>query len=298
MPEDPDRPAYGPKAPEQVPAEQEPAEQEPAGPDPTEPVPTPDPVPTAGATIRATVRGTPRRDEVRERLRHLLVRPGRGQIAAGVLLGLLGFAAVTQVQSNEADDRYAGLRSADLVQVLNGLNAESRRADAELAKLRSTRRQLTDRSQSREAALRQARDQATTLGILAGTLPAQGPGVRITITDPDGKVSLNNLLDGVEELRAGGAEAMEINDTVRVVAQTSFETDDGDLLVDGQRVAAPYVLDVIGSPSTLSKVLDIAGGFRFDVEANDGTVAVKELDRVKITAVSDGKDPRFVDPAG
>lgn len=241
---------------------------------------------------------SPRREEVRARLRGLFTRPGRGQVAAALLLGLLGFGAVTQVQSNEADDRYAGLRSADLVQVLNGLNAESRRAESELGDLRATRRQLTDRSQSREAALRQAREQASTLGILAGTVPAQGRGVRITITDPERKVSLNNLLDGVEELRAGGAEAMEFNDAVRVVAQTSFETDDGNLLVEGQRIAAPYVLEVIGNPSTLSKVLDIAGGFRFDVEANDGTVEVQQRDRIKIASVTDGTDPKYADPAG
>ncbi|GGF34854.1 membrane protein [Marmoricola endophyticus] len=242
--------------------------------------------------------GTPRREEVRRRLRGLLVRPGRGQVAAAVLLGVLGFGVTTQVRANETNDAYAGLRSADLVQVLNGLNAESRRAETELNELRATRSRLTDRSQSREAALAQVRDQASTLGILAGTLPTQGPGVRITITDPEGKVSLNTLLDGIEELRAGGAEAMEVNDTVRVVAQTSFDTDDGTLLVDGQRVAPPYVLDVIGNPPTLAKVLDIAGGFRYDVESSDGTVEVQRRDRVKIASVTSGDDPRFAQPAG
>ncbi len=115
----------------------------------------------------------------RARLLEALRTPSRSQLAAAVLLGLLGFATVTQVQSNQQDDTYAGLRSADLVQLLNGLNAEARRADNEIADLEQTRSQLSDSTQRREAALKRATEESTTLGILAGTLPAQGPGIRI-----------------------------------------------------------------------------------------------------------------------
>ena len=61
--------------------------------------------------------------------------------------------------------------------------------------------------------------------MLAGTVPATGPGIRITVEDPEGDLSLNHLLDGIEELRNAGVEAIEINDRVRVIAQTSFEDD-------------------------------------------------------------------------
>ncbi|RLV48651.1 DUF881 domain-containing protein [Nocardioides mangrovicus] len=220
----------------------------------------------------------------RARLLATLRHPSRGQAVGGVLLGLLGFAMVTQVQSNERDDTYAGLRTSDLVQVLNGLNAQSRRADSEIAGLERTRRQLTDQTQARQAAVDRAKDQAQTLGILAGTLPAEGPGIRITVNDPEGKVSLNNLLDAVEELRAAGAEAMEFDDSVRVIAQTSFEQDDSGLLVDGHQVDPPYVIDVIGDPSTLSSALNFPLGFSYDVKANDGSVKVDKPTTVKVSS--------------
>ena len=203
-----------------------------------------------------------------------------------MLVGLLGFAMVTQVHSNQQDDTYAGLRSSDLVQLLNGLNAEARRADKEIADLEQTRSQLSDSTQRREAALKRATEESTTLGILAGTLPAQGPGIRIEVTDPKDKVTLNNLLDGVEELRAAGAEAIEFNDDVRVVAQTSFEDAERGVVVDGRRISAPYVIDVIGNPDTLATTLDFIGGFSFDVKASDGDVKVNKLDNVKITTVT------------
>ena len=232
------------------------------------------------------------------RLLSALRHPSRSQLMGGLLIGVLGFATVTQVKSNQADDTYAGLRSADLVQVLNGLNAESRRADKELGNLERTRSQLSDKTQARAAAIKQAREEANTLGILAGTLPAQGPGIRITVNDPTGRVSLNNVLDGVEELRAAGAEAMEFNDSVRVVAQTSFEDGDRGLLIDGKEIAPPYVIDVIGDPDTLADALDFAGGFTFDVKQNHGTVKVKKLDKVKVSTVVRPGTPQYAEPAG
>ena len=43
--------------------------------------------------------------------------------------------------------------------------------------------------------------------MLAGTVPATGPGIRITVDDPKSELSLNHLLDGLEELRNAGVEA-------------------------------------------------------------------------------------------
>ena len=233
----------------------------------------------------------------RAKLLEALRKPSRSQLAGAVLLGLLGFAMVTQVNSNRQDDTYAGLRSSDLVQLLNGLNAEARRADKEIADLEQTRSQLSDSTQRRQAALKRATEESTTLGILAGTLPAQGPGIRIEVTDPKDKVTLNNLLDGVEELRAAGAEAIEFNNDVRVVAQTSFEDAERGVVVDGRRISAPYVIDVIGNPDTLATTLDFIGGFSFDVKASDGNVKVKKLDNVKITTVTKPGSPDFASSA-
>ena len=46
------------------------------------------------------------------------------------------------------------------------------------------------------------------------------------------------MLDTVEELRTAGAEAMQINGQVRVVAQTSFEDAVGGFSVDGTAARA------------------------------------------------------------
>ena len=53
---------------------------------------------------------------------------------------------------------------------------------------------------------------------------------------------------------------MEFNDRVRVIAQTSVEDTGAGIAVDGEVLDAPYVIDVIGEPTTLAGSLDFATG--------------------------------------
>lgn len=230
-----------------------------------------------------------------QRLRHAFLSPSRGQAVVAVLVALLAFAAVTQARITGQDDTYAGLREGELIQALNGLQSASRKADRDISALEVTRDRLRSNTQRRTTALEQARQQAQTLGVLAGTVPATGPGIRVTVNDPEGNLSLNHLLDGVEELRNAGVEAMEFNDRVRVIAQTSFEDDPDGVRVDGVLLKTPYVIDAIGNPDTLAGALQFQDGFADDVELDSGSVSVKESDRIKVTVVRSAVEPRYAE---
>ncbi len=229
------------------------------------------------------------------RLRRSFFAPSRGQVVVALLVGVLAFAAVTQARLTGSDDTYAGLREAELVQALNGLQAASRKNERDITDLETTRDQLRSSTQRRTTALDQARQEVATLGVLAGTVPASGPGIRVSVTDPKGDLTLNHLLDGVEELRNAGVEAMEINDRVRVIAQTSFEDDPEGVRVDGVLLKPPYVIDAIGDPDTLAGALDFQGGFIDDVKADSGTVVVKKPDTVKVTTTRRPVKPRYAE---
>lgn len=233
----------------------------------------------------------------RQRAIRALIHPGRGQVTAAVLLVVLGIAGVTQVRLAGTDDDYSGMRQADLIQALNGLQAASRRNDQDITELERTRDSLRDSSERTRTALEQAQAELGALGILAGTLPATGPGVRITVTVPDSGISLNYLLDGIEELRDAGAEAMEINDSVRVVAQTSFESADGGVNVDGRVLASPFVIDVIGDPEDLTAALKFPGGFVDDLALDEGQVDIKQQQKIEITVVRPATQPRYAQSA-
>jgi uncharacterized protein YlxW (UPF0749 family) len=241
-----------------------------------------------------------RESDGRARLIAALRRPGsRGQAVAAVLLAVLGFAAVTQVQSNDRDDNYVGARQGDLIQLINNLSLAEQRAESEINKLQQTRQSLGNDTVSRRTALERAKQQADTLGILAGTLPAEGPGIRVTVKDPASGtgVGTNQLINGLQELRDAGAEVIEINDSVRVVAQTSLvDTAGGGVLVDGERVEAPYTIDAIGDPRTLATALDFTGGFIDEVDGVGGKVNIKQLQQVRVDSVRKPPKPRYAEP--
>lgn len=221
----------------------------------------------------------------RQRLVDALTHARRGQALVAVLLAVVGFGAVTQVNSNDHDSTYAGYREQDLIDVLNGLAGTSQRAQSELSRLQQTRSRLSSDTEQRQAALDQAQSQVDTLKILSGQVPVTGPGIRVTITEETGDVNVDSFLDLVEELRSAGAEAIQVNDKVRLVASSSFEQGPDGLYVDQQLLTPPYTVEAIGDPATLAGAVTFARGPE-DEFADDGAqVKVTELNTLDVTAV-------------
>ncbi|GAB3866847.1 hypothetical protein GCM10028801_39620 [Nocardioides maradonensis] len=222
----------------------------------------------------------------RQRILTGLRSTSRRQLIVGLLLALLGFGAVTQVRANNTDDTYAGQRQQDLIDILDALAGARQRQDAEVARLAKVHDSLSNDSTKRQAAVDQANGQLADLQILAGLVPVTGPGIRITITEQTGKVKVSSLLDTVEELRTVGAEAMQINGKVRIVAQTAFEPTSTGFLVDGVAVQAPYVIDVIGDPDVLSGAMNFALGPKQQLNDDGAQVQVDQLSSIDIEAVT------------
>ena len=235
-------------------------------------------------------------DEPLDRLRRALLRPSRRQLVAGVLMALVGFAGVTQIRVTDTDATYSGLRQQELIDLLDGLGGARQRAEAEIDRLEGVAADLRDDTTKRQTALDQADSEVDTLSIIAGLVPVTGPGVRITITEDEGRVRLGSLLDTIQVLRTVGAEAIAINGTIRVVAQTSLEETEGGFTVDGERIEAPYVIDAIGEPGVLADSLTFALGPKKQIENDGATMEVSELKAVDIEAVATRAEPRYALP--
>lgn len=231
-----------------------------------------------------------------QRLRDALVHPSRAQVVVGVLLAALGFAAITQVRTNGTDNTYAGYREQDLVSVLSGLAGTAQRAQNEIAKLDTTRRRLEANRRQQSAALSAAQKQEQELSILAGLVPVTGPGIRMTVTEGPRAVDVDSVLDTIEELRSAGAEAMQINGKVRLVAQSSVQSVSGGLEVDGTQLDSPYVFDIIGDPHTLEGALSLFDGPVSQFEGAGATVDIQEEKALDITAVHKVAASQFAQP--
>jgi len=212
-------------------------------------------------------------------------RPTRGQAVVGVLLAALGFATAVQVrQTNTAGD-FGTQRRADLVALIDSLGSATDRTQTQIDELEQSRGDLETSAQRRQLALEEGREQLEVLEILTGTVAATGPGITVIVRDIEGDDVAPVLLNGIEELRDAGAEAIEINDTVRVVASSAFTEEDGIISVDGVALRAPYVIDAIGAPGTLAEAMVFRGGFVESVQELDGTAEVQRADVVDVDSL-------------
>jgi len=294
-PDKPDKPDQAPKPEQAVKPEQA------AKPDPAftpeqaakpEPVESPQPV-------TPTPMPKPKTPNLALRRLKAGFKPSRGQAIVAVVLALVACVAVVQVRVNRADDGYQNARREDLIAILDGLGQNTRRLEGEIADLEERKNSLSSSADKAQTAREQAEAQVRTLGILAGTLPAQGPGVRITLNDPQGKMTSSNLLDAIEELRDAGAEAIQINGSVRVVASTDFVDDPPGILIDGQKVNSPYVIEAIGESHNLAEAANFPGGLVSEVTGPQvgGTAEVNELPTVLVSALHAPEEHSYARPA-
>jgi uncharacterized protein YlxW (UPF0749 family) len=215
----------------------------------------------------------------------------RAQLIVALLLFGLGFGLAVQVASN-SDSALRGARQEDLVRILDELDDRTQRLEDEKQGLEKQRDELANSSDQAEEARRQTVEKERQLGILAGTVAAQGPGITMTIDDTKGTVEADMLLDAIQELRAAGAEAIQVNG-VRVVANTYLTTSDKSVDVDGNKINAPYRFKVIGKPQDLEPALNIPGGVVQTLEKEQATVTVERSGKIVVDALRAVKQPDY-----
>lgn len=216
----------------------------------------------------------------------------RAQLIVAVLLFVLGLGLAIQVRSNSDNSALRGARQEDLVRILDEVDDRSQRLEDEKQRLEDQRTELENSSDQAEEARKQTVEKERQLGILAGTVAAHGPGITLMISDPGDAVEADKLLDALQELRAAGAEAIEVNG-VRVVANTYFSGEGGAIKVDGRKISAPYVFKVIGKPQDLEPALNIPGGVVQTLEKEQATVQVSQADDIVVDALRPAERPDY-----
>ncbi len=216
----------------------------------------------------------------------------RASAAVAVLCALLGVAIVTQVRETVSEDNLDAARPAELLAVLDGLHRREAVLRTRIADLEGSLAAMEADGTRSQAAVDDARSRLAALQILAGTVPAEGPGVEIIVADPDGGVGPEEVLDQMQELRAAGAEVIEFvtgEQAVRIGVDSAITGRSGAVQVDGTTLEAGFTVRAIGDPDTLAAALNIPGGAVDTVQRAGGRIEVRRADLVQVDSVRDDR---------
>jgi len=205
----------------------------------------------------------------------------RGRLTASLAVGLLvvGFLLVAQWKGVEGAASDMGMQSdgdlAIIIQELtianDDLRAESRRLEIQVQEV-----ELSEQGQRQ--LLNEAVRELQGLRVAVGLESATGPGVKVSLADPERVLLAQDYTILVNELRAAGAEAVAIDGT-RVSLRDGFVGDTSGVLLGDRRLSRNSIIVAIGDPSALGQALDMPGGVVSQLTAFPGvkvTVSTSE----------------------
>lgn len=222
----------------------------------------------------------------------------RAKAAIALVCALLGAGLAVQARlTSDVDRDLRGARQEDLVHILDDLDGQHDRLGQEVAELSDTKDQLATGDDQAEAAQQEAQTRLDQLEILNGTVAATGPGIELEIIPGSEPVPADALITVIQELRAAGAEAIQVGQ-VRIGVSSAVTTKGNTVAIDGQQLSFPLTVLAIGDPATLATAMGIPGGAVASLTYADAEAVLTQSDQIQITAVRSPDEPEHAEPAG
>src|SRR4029078_9803570 len=174
------------------------------------------------------------------------MRTNSGAICASIIALFLGFAAVTQVRSQDVFSRSLNLETpSSLTTLIANLSETNNELRNEIFDVRRDVSDAQNSISSGQGTLSEAERQVAQLRVFSAQSAVAGPGVAVRI---EGAFDERALSDLVNELRNAGAGAIAVNE-MRVGPKSCFTgTVDQSIAVDNRPLRGPWTVRAIGSP--------------------------------------------------
>ena len=219
-------------------------------------------------------------------------------IIISIMLVCIILTAVILVQFKAVEETdITGIKTAqesELKTMLSSWKTKYEEAAEKLAETEQKSQEYEAKMSSDEEAEELLDEELMQTNILAGKTDVSGQGVIVTLSDNNEKeIVSDDLIRLVNELRLAGAEAISINDK-RVLNTTEIVDVNGNILVNTERVATPYIVKAIGNQTYLSSALSLKNSGFIDTCTNEGkTVEMKQENNVKILAYNGERQMKY-----
>lgn len=186
------------------------------------------------------------------RSRRARVRSSGGAVAVWLIALLVALVATVQLRSQaEVERTLAQADPATLAFSIDQLHRANDALEAQIAALNT--RKGTLQSGGSVAVDQALGDEVLQLRIIEGLVAVHGPGV-VLVIDASSLTALD-LQDAINNLAAGGGEALAVNDQ-RVVVGVPIVQTAGGVTVGGVLVPPPWTIDAIGDTNRLAETAD------------------------------------------
>jgi uncharacterized protein YlxW (UPF0749 family) len=179
-------------------------------------------------------------------------RSAAGPVAVWLIALLVALVATIQLRSQaEVVRTLVQADPATLAFAIDQLSRSNDQLEAQITDL--TQRRAALQSGGSGAADQALQAEAEQLKIIEGLVPVHGPGI-VLVIDASGLTALD-LQDAMNNLAAGGGEALAVNDE-RVVAGVPIVQTAAGVTVGGNLTQPPWTILAIGDPSRLAETAD------------------------------------------
>ena len=232
----------------------------------------------------------------------------KGKITVTITIGLscLALSIIMFMQFklvNETDiTSIENMREEELRTELGNWKEMYEEANAQYEQKSQTLQEYKEKAESDTETSALVNQELERVNLLLGKTDVEGEGITITMqdttTDSEGNVlSITNddLNKIVNELKLAGAEAISINDERIINMSDIFMTNDNTLmLVNGQRIIAPYVIKAIGDQTYLESTLVGKGGSIDELKKQGYDISVEKSDKIKILKYNKEIDSKYM----
>lgn len=166
----------------------------------------------------------------------------------------------------------------------------------EIQRLKIGNDELSDEIETLEEQLEELSNQALALEsiereidkdrIIAGEVDIWGSGIKFELISPVNEIWFTDISN---ELHAIGAETISINNIRLIDSTIGFDTlPNGQIMVNGVILSAPYTFEAIGDSTTLKQALESANGIidKMKSSIEDFEYTLDEKDRIEMLKVS------------
>lgn len=220
------------------------------------------------------------------------------QLSATIICIITGIFISFNLKAQSDISTTSGKNTVNLADMIAKIEEENAVLEQDIAALRKNL-DVAQKNQTTAGSLQGLRQQLDKAKMLSGLSSLEGPGVTVTLNDrttsleqarkAGGEVNYwdflvhdSDLVNLINDLKAGGAEAISINGQ-RMVTTSDIKCGGYIVYSNGTRLGAPYMISAIGNPKTLE--LATKQGTTFStLNFMEYPITITKMDKIVIPA--------------